>query len=435
MKTIPKKNSHNYFKWQKPSRISIQVYNEWNGPHRIIIMVGAIRSGKTVVALATFIKFILNSPHNTFAIAGRGINALERNVVKPLLLMLNNQGITYEYSKYNQQIVLTNLHKTIHLFGIDNEASEARIKGFTCGGTLIDEVTVLPESGVQMLLSRNSLDGAKIFMTCNPTNPHSYVYTDFVSNQELIRDGEVVVYNFYLEDNKTLSKETIHTLKSIYPVDSPFYKRNILNEWVTGHGMIFDMFTDDNILHEYDLNDYHVLGVGSDYGTQNMTCYSLVGIKQFEDHKEYHVLDERYFDASREGYQQTDTQRAHDVYKLQEDYHLNMSNTFYVSHDAGNFKAELEHNESIRMTIETFTPNTLDCIMKLSQLIGDNTLKIHETCTETIKQVQSYEWNPRSAQRGLDEPLKENDHLIDSMRAPIMNDFNRKEILAGVIHF
>lgn len=435
--TCNKHESHQYFHWQQGSEITKEFYKEWKGNHKIIIAVGAIRSGKTVVSLATFLKFIVNSSHNTFAMAGRGINTLERNVVKPFLLMLNNYHVKYTYSKYNQLIELPDLHKVIHLFGMDNEQSESRIRGFTAGGTLIDEVTVLPKSAVQMLISRNSLSGSKIFMTCNPTNPNNFVYEEYVNNQELINDGEVKVYNFYLQDNLTLSEDARHMLESIYPKDSVFYKRNILNQWVTGHGMIFDMFTDDNILKgEIDRSKYHRFGVGSDYGTTNMTCYSLIGITQLEEDnsREYHVLAEKYFDASREGYQQTDTQRVSDVLQMQEKYNLDNRVSFYVSHDANNFKAALEQERKIKLDVKSFKPNTLDCISKLSQLMGDNKLKIHESCKETIKQIQGYEWDSKKAGKGIDAPIKENDHLIDSMRAPIMEDMQDDDIVLGVVY-
>ena len=59
------------------------------------IAVGSIRSGKTITALMKFIAFIGQSPHTHFAIAGKTINTLKRNVVEPLTQMLNTFELDY----------------------------------------------------------------------------------------------------------------------------------------------------------------------------------------------------------------------------------------------------------------------------------------------------------------------------------------------------
>ncbi len=357
------------------------------------IAVGSIRSGKTITCLLRFLMFIDESPHTSFAIAGKTITSLRRNVIEPLCEMLESFGIDYEYHYQKQEINF--LDNSIALFGIDKEGSDARIQGYTCAGALIDEATVMNQAGFQMLLSRCSLSDAKIFVTCNPGSPQNFVYTDYVGNKELIESGRVKVWNFLIEDNENLTEEYIQNIKSMYSKGSVFYKRHILNQWVSGQGAIFDSFTDDNILRgDIYLKDYLYFGIGSDYGTSTTTCYSLVGIKQnAEGIREYHVLDERYYNREEKGVSQTDSERVQDIIKLQEDYKLQKDTTFYVSHDAGSLKAELEKNADVRLSVETFMPDTLDCINRMSSLFHTNQLKIHESCKETIKQVQGYEWD------------------------------------------
>lgn len=418
------------FRWGDFSKVALNFYCNSNA--FLNIAVGSVRSGKTITALARFLEFISTSPHTNFAIAGKSINSLRRNVVEPFLQMLNTERIKYTYNQSNQEIRLRN--KTIALFGIDKEGADEKIRGYTCAGALIDEATVLPKSGFQMLLSRCSLDGSKVFVTCNPGSPQNYIYTDYVNNDELRNDGFVKVFNFLLEDNINLSHETIENIKAMYSKGSVFYKRNILNQWVSGQGAIFDSFTDDNIfggrLH---LEDYYSIGIGSDYGVSTTTCYTLVGIQERCGLKCYDVLAERYYNAEREGMTQSDSQRVDDIYNMQEDFHLGKQNTFFPSHDAGSLKSALEQDSRIKMNIETFTPDTLECIQRMSSLFHENRLRIHESCTETIKQVQSYEWDLKASQRGQDRPVKKDDHLVDSMRAPIMTDITSKHVISGIV--
>lgn len=398
------------------------------------IAVGSIRSGKTITALMKFIAFIGQSPHTHFAIAGKTINTLKRNVVEPLTQMLNTFEIDYTYKHSNNEIIIGS--NIITLFGIEKEGADTKIQGFTCGGSLIDEATVIPESGFRMLLSRNSLEGAQIFCTCNPSNPQHYIYTDYVNNKELLESGKCKVFQFLLEENPHLSKEYIENLKAMYPKDSVFYKRYILNQWVSGQGVIFDKFTDDNIFSgSVNLDDYDYLEVGSDYGTSTTSCYSLIGVKEFDDHYEYDLICERGYDATKQASSQTDVERVDDIYQLQEDYQLGKQNIFYCSHDAGSLRAALQKDSRIMMTVDTYMPDTLECIQVMSSLFHQGYLRVHESCTETINQIRGYEWDSKASQKGIDRPVKRDDHYIDSMRAPIMHHLYREsEILMGVVH-
>ena len=119
---------------------------------------------------------------------------------------------------------------------------------------------------------------------------------------------------------------------------------------------------------------------------------------------------------------------------VKEDYNLDKHNIFYASHDAESLRTALEKDERIKLTVDTFMPDTLDCINRMSSLFHTNQLRIHERCKETIKQVQGYEWDSKASQRGEDKPVKKDDHLVDSMRGPIMHDLLGKRIVAGIIH-
>ena len=398
------------------------------------IAVGSIRSGKTITCILKFLAFIGESPHTHFAIAGKTINTLKRNVVEPLTQMLNYMEIDYTYLHSNNEIIIGS--NIITLFGIEKEGADTKIQGFTCGGSLIDEATVIPESGFRMLLSRNSLDNAQIFCTCNPTNPQHYIYTNYVANKELQKTGKCKVFNFLLEDNPHLSREYIENLKAMYPRESVFYKRYILNQWVSGQGIIFDKFTDDNIYtRQRPLDEYDYIEVGSDYGTSTTSCYSLIGVKEFDDHTEYDLICERGYDATREASSQTDVERVEDIYQLQEDYELGEETIFYCSHDAGSLRAALEKDNRIRMSISTYMPDTLECIQVMSSLFYNNHLRVHADCTETINQIRGYEWDSKSAQRGEDRPVKKDDHYIDSIRAPIMNHLYDETSIGAVVDF
>lgn len=76
------------------------------------------------------------------------------------------------------------------------------------------------------------------------------------------------------------------------------------------------------------------------------------------------------------------------------------------------------------MTIKTYTPNTYGDIEVIQNLIGERRFKIHESCTHSIIQAQTYSWDKKAQQRGEDTPLKVNDHCPDMWRGGILGPRN-----------
>lgn len=405
------------YKWGKWSKKTLRYLRDSNA--FLNISVGSIRSGKTISSLARWNMFLGENDNSKYAMIGVTMGALVRNVIEPYMSMLELEGIPYDYKPAKQKLYVDD--KSIALFGLDKANAEKKIQGYSSAGTFIDELTTIPQDSFEMALTRNSDTGAKIFCTCNPANPNHYVYQDYIL-QEKVKQGSVKVFTFNIEDNLNLTPEYVAHLKQLYPVDSLFYKRYILGQWVSGRGAIYDKFDDNNIYHEQlPLSEYDYIEVGSDYGTSTTTCYELIGIKEYEDHNRYDVIHEQGYDAKKEGVTQTDAERVEDIYQLQEEYHLNEDNVFYVSHDAASLLSALEKDERIKMTLETFKPDTLNCIQEISSLFYNNYLRIHESCTDTIQQIRGYEWDTKAASKGEDVPVKRDDHYPDALRAPIMN--------------
>lgn len=383
------------------------------------ISVGSIRSGKTISTLARWMIFLGTSPHKKFAMIGVTMGALVRNVIEPFMAMLELEGIPYDYKPGDQKLYVDD--KSIALFGLDKANAEKKIQGYSSAGTLIDELTTIPQDAFEMALTRNSDTGAMIFATCNPANPNHYVYQDYIQKKE-VKQGSVKVFQFDIEDNLNLSEDYKEHLRRLYPEDSLFYKRYILGQWVSGRGAIYDKFNQENIYKEQrPLEEYDYIEIGSDYGTSTTTCYEIIGVLEYDDHHEFEVIREYGYNAEKEGVTQTDAERVEDILMLQEEYGFDEDNVFYVSHDAASLLSALNKDERIHMTLRTFTPDTLECIQELSSLFYQNFLKVHIDCKETIQQIRGYEWDMKAAQRGEDKPVKQDDHYPDALRAPIMN--------------
>ena len=87
------------FLFQPFSRKQLQLLNWWRPgsgkeDRRIVLADGAIRSGKTVAMILSFLSWSLECFHGQeFILAGVTSGALARNVVGPMMAMLETLGI------------------------------------------------------------------------------------------------------------------------------------------------------------------------------------------------------------------------------------------------------------------------------------------------------------------------------------------------------
>ena len=81
---------------------------------------GAIRSGKTVAMILSFLLWSLTSFRGgDFIIAGVTGGALRRNVLSPLFRMLETFSIPWEWKRSESRLVIgANIY---HLFGADKD--------------------------------------------------------------------------------------------------------------------------------------------------------------------------------------------------------------------------------------------------------------------------------------------------------------------------
>lgn len=378
---------------------------------------GSVRSGKTIAATFKFLIFVLKSNYYEFMISGKTRDTIERNVVRDLIRMIDG-NIPYKYRKFDNYIEI--LDKKIWLIGFSDEGATEKVRGMTVGGWYADEITSASKSTVEMAITRCSVEGAKMFWTMNPESPYHYIYTDYITNQELINEGTVKVWHFTLEDNLHLSQHYIDELKRVNRKSQVNYKRNILGEWVIAEGAIYDMF--DTTKHVYDgIVDVDEINICCDYGVSTVTTFGVMGIKKdLKEGNDYYLMEETYYDTQERGIAQSDSDRVNDILRLQNKYGLDRKSTLYLPHDAASLKAQARKDKRIKMKVRTYAPDTFKDINTIQDLINREKFHIHKSCKNSIKQAQTYSWDIKAQQRGEDKPLKIDDHCCDMWRGGIL---------------
>ena len=376
---------------------------------------GSVRSGKTIAATWRFLSHMALTDYDEFMISGKTRDTIERNVVRDLIRMIDG-AMDYKYRKFDNYLEIEG--KKIWLIGFSDEGATEKVRGMTVGGWYADELTSASKSTVEMAITRCSVDGAQMFWTMNPESPYHFIYTDYITNQELLDSGTVKCWHFTLEDNLHLSPRYIEELKRVNRKSQVNYKRNILGQWVIAEGIIYDSFDDNiHVFHDDHTSLFDEINICCDYGVSTVTTFGVMGIiKNTKQGNSYYLQEETYYDTTQKGVAQSDSDRVEDILRLQNKYGLNRKSTLFLPHDAASLKAQCRKDKRIKMKVRTYAPDTYKDINRIQDLFNNRKFFIHESCKNSITQAQTYCWDTRAQQRGEDKPLKVDDHCPDMWR-------------------
>jgi len=148
----------------------------------------------------------------------------------------------------------------------------------------------VPESFWKMLLTRLSVEGARLFATTNPDAPMHWLKCDYLDRAAVwIRgDGEMVElednvidlarFSFRLEDNETLTAVFVDALSR--EMTGLWHRRMVLGEWVAAEGAVYGMLDIESggahVVRE--LPELRNLRLAIDYGTNNPFAAQLMGV-------------------------------------------------------------------------------------------------------------------------------------------------------------
>lgn len=246
------------FKWKPFSEKQLKIMTWWcdNSPVRDkdgIIADGAVRSGKTISMAPSFVMWAMNNYNGyDFALCGKTIGSLKRNVLNTLFTQCASLNLEWQYKRTENLIIIIKNKGTagerinyFYTFGGKDESSQDLIQGMTLAGVFFDEVALMPQSFVTQAEARCSVEGAKFWYNCNPKGPTHYFYKEYIE-KEAYNVKNLLYLHFTMDDNLTLSEKVKEKYKRMFA--GVFYQRNILGLWVTAEGKIYKSFGKDNII-------------------------------------------------------------------------------------------------------------------------------------------------------------------------------------------
>lgn len=373
-------------------------------PHRecsMVIADGAIRSGKTIAMICGFFLWSLGSfpEGETFILAGKTVGALKRNVIRPALQILAAWGLPFHYVSSGDEARLEAGRNVYYLYDAHNERSQDRLQGLTAAGALADEVALFPQNFIEQMIARCSVEGARLWLNCNPESPSHYVKTELIDKAAA---KGIYHLHFLMKDNLALSPKTREMYERMYV--GVFYRRFILGEWCLAEGLIYSGF--DAARHvTTDLPERGRWYISVDYGTVNPFS---AGLWCVAGEKAYRT-QEYYFDSREQHRQHTDDEYYAALEKLAGSHVIE---AVVVDPSAASF-IELIRRKG-RFAVRKAKNEVLDGIRLTARLLNEGRILIGPDCKDAIREFGLYVWDEKAV--GEDRPLKTNDHAMDDIR-------------------
>lgn len=364
-----------------------------------LICDGAIRSGKTVFMMLSFVDDAMRRYSNQrFGICGKTVDSTVKNIIAPYLeLSYAKEKYKIQWRRSDKLLIVSQGSKknVFEVFGGKDESSFMLIQGRTLAGVLLDEVALMPRSFVEQAVARCSVAGSKLWFNCNPDSPQHWFYTDWILNA---KERNALHLHFQLEDNPALDAAVVQRYKKLYT--GVFYQRYILGQWVVAEGLVYD-FSESNITDDQPPGAEYYISV--DYGTLNpfsAGLWSVAGDKATR-------IKEFYYDGRNKKRQLTDDEYCDEIEALASGF---LVVQVVVDPSAASFITALKRRG---FRVRQADNSVMDGIRRTATYLKNGNIKIHRSCTDAIREFALYRWDEKQTE---DKVIKENDHAMDDIR-------------------
>ena len=372
-----------------------------HGDMEAIVCDGAVRSGKTLaMGMGFFLWAMICFDGRRFALCGKTIAALRRNVLSEILPRMEGLGAQWKEKRTENKIIMTfsGHSNEFYIFGGRDESSASLIQGMTLAGVLMDEVALMPKSFVEQACARCSVSGSRLWFNCNPAGPTHWFYREWIQQAE---KRKILHLHFTMEDNPSLDEAIKKRYERLY--SGVFYRRFILGQWAQAEGRVYDFFTPE-MARTAPEGGYEKWYVSCDYGTVNPTSMGLWGLRSGV----WYRVKEFYFDSRREMRQMTDGEYAEALAELVAGRHLT---AVIVDPSAASFIQVLRR---AGWNVKQARNDVVSGIRATAQALKDGKIVICDGCADCLREMEEYVWDLSS---GLgDRVKKEHDHAMDDMR-------------------
>ena len=420
----------------------------------IVAYDGSVRSSKTITSLLAWLAYTIHGPKGALLLTGRTETAIIANIVYPLQDMLGRGRVVLNRGTGTATI----LGRECRIVGANDEQARTKIQGMTLAGAYLDEASNVPESFFNMLRSRLSVPGARLYLTCNPEGPKHWLLTKWLRRAKWRihrdgtytedprplaaigddrSDGPLALFRatFLLDDNHYLATHNpafVAELKASWPHGSVFYKRYILSEWASSDGVVYPGWQEDRMVIPADrLPPLEAVLIASlDYGTTHRTRGYLLGIGVAPFVDGWPDLDAArasttlpswtpfliVLDEFAPGTATVGQHAAAYVQWIEAATKRFGQAPEWLAIDPAAAVFRVELHELGRSDVMRAHNAVVPGIQTVDSMIATRRLFVSSDCPELVAGIPRYEWDVKASDRGETRPVKVDDDEADALR-------------------
>ena len=417
------------------------IFNNKNVRH-IILTSGRAGTKSSYAAIRSDYQ-IVSDPHGSVVVLRKHHNKLRKTVYKEMIRGIGRLKIkksAFAITKSPMEIRYKKTGSTIYFSGSDGIDDTKGIidEDKPIKLVVIDEATEFFEYGegeeelanIEATFIRGNASGFQIIYLYNPPkNPNAEINLWCKKMEQ--RPDCIHIHTDYRDvPEKWLGKDLIESAELMKELDEKQYNWIWLGLPTGVDDLIYYMFSAEK--HLYNAEDYPdeekksigEIGIGVDYGQKNPTVYEAFGIDY--QRQVLRGLDEYYYSGRDEGKQKSPSEYAQDMKdfcnRLEKEYDRVVSYIFIDPSAAGLI-------EEIRRVIPHIPviPAQNDVklgISRMQKLFSFLKILISNKQPMLIRELGLYQYDEKSIKRGVEVPVKENDHCCDGSRYLCMGMWN-----------
>jgi PBSX family phage terminase large subunit len=272
------------------------------------------------------------------------------------------------------------------------------VEGITADWIWLDEAGQMPRLAWTIAKSRVAMTRGQIFITTTPYSLN-WLYQDFYLPWFRREDPRISVFEWASIDNPNFPKEHFDAEKKALSTEE--FARRYMGTFAKMEGIVYDLPA-DQIIAPKEINAKDII-LGLDFGFHNPAAGVVIRIDRDNN---YFITDE-YYRAGRVREEVEDDLRA-----------LRAKTSFREVYADPAEPDRIEAMKRHGFTMRETDKNVVLGITQVRTLILKKQLWVFNTCKNVLDEFNSYRYDPEKIK---EEPVKENDHLMDALRYAVYN--------------
>lgn len=294
--------------------------------------------------------------------------------------------------------------------GLDDPEKLKSIHGIT--GMWLEEANEMTKADFRQidLRLRGQTDSYKqILISFNPITKLMWIYDEFFEKK---KDDCSILQTTY-KDNLFLDKKYVKMLENLKEEDPQSYKIYTLGEWGVLENVIFTNF---DIIKEFPPDEkFEDICYGLDYGYNAATCLTFNGMRD----EEYYIKEMLY------EHKLTHTDVINALGALIP-LKYRSRRFIYVDNAEPELIRELIHSGFKAKPANKSVRDGIDFCRRVKLYLDDESSNL-------IKEIHGYKYKEDANGNVVDDPVKFNDHAMDSMRYGLFTHFGKVRPKASIV--